>query len=119
VSMFALVICIAAGVKPIMTSSSDEKLGEVKRLGSQKNPVFGINYATHPDWDVEAKKLTDGLGVDVVVNNVGYSAMEKSINVLVRRLGTISLVGFLGGMPDQKDMPDCVIPLMKKSGRMQ
>jgi hypothetical protein len=53
------------------------------------------------------------------VNNVGYSAMEKSINVLVRRQGTISLVGFLGGMPDQKDMPDCVIPLMKKSGRMQ
>jgi NADPH:quinone reductase-like Zn-dependent oxidoreductase len=102
-----------------MTSSSDEKLNEVKKLGSTENPVLGINYSTHPDWDVEAMKLTDGLGVDVVVNNVGYSAMEKSINVLVRRQGTISLVGFLGGMPEQKDMPDCVIPLMKKSGRMQ
>jgi NADPH:quinone reductase-like Zn-dependent oxidoreductase len=119
VSMFALVLCVAAGITPIMTSSSDEKLKEVKKLGSQENPVLGINYSTHPDWDIEAKKLTDGLGVDIVVNNVGYSAMEKSINVLVRRQGTISLVGFLGGMPDQKDMPDCVIPLMKKSGRMQ
>jgi NADPH:quinone reductase-like Zn-dependent oxidoreductase len=91
----------------------------VKRLGSRENPVLGINYSTHPDWDVEAMKLTDGLGVDVVVNNVGYSAMEKSINALVRRQGTISLVGFLGGMPEQKDMPDTVIPLMKKQAKMQ
>jgi NADPH:quinone reductase-like Zn-dependent oxidoreductase len=119
VSMFGLILCLAAGIKPIMTSSSDAKLAEVKKLGSQENPVLGINYSTHPDWDVEAKKLTDGLGVDVVVNNVGYAAMEKSIEVLVRRHGIISLVGFLGGMPEQKDMPDCVIPLMKKSGRMQ
>jgi NADPH:quinone reductase-like Zn-dependent oxidoreductase len=119
VSMFALVICVAAGITPIMTSSSDEKLEQVKRLGSRENPVLGINYSTHPDWDVEAMKLTDGLGVDVVVNNVGYSAMEKSINALVRRQGTISLVGFLGGMPEQKDMPDTVIPLMKKQAKMQ
>ena len=119
VSMFALILCIAAGIKPIITSSSDDKLNEVKQLGSQENPVLGVNYSTHPDWDVEAKKLTDGLGVDVVVNNVGYAAMEKSINVLVRRQGTISLVGFLGGMPNQKDMPDCVIPVMKKSAKMQ
>lgn len=119
VSMFALIICLAAGIKPIITSSSDDKLNEVKKLGSQENPVFGVNYSTHPDWDVEAKKLTDGLGVDVVINNVGYSAMEKSINVLIRRQGTISLVGFLGGMPEQKNMPDCVIPIMKKSAKTQ
>lgn len=119
VSMFALIICLAAGIKPIITSSSDDKLNEVKKLGTQENPVFGVNYSTHPDWDVEAKKLTDGLGVDVVINNVGYSAMEKSINVLIRRQGTISLVGFLGGMPEQKNMPDCVIPIMKKSAKTQ
>jgi NADPH:quinone reductase-like Zn-dependent oxidoreductase len=105
VSMFALIICVAAGIKPVITSSSDEKLSEVMKLGSKKNPVIGVNYSTHSDWDVEAKKLTDGLGVDVVVNNVGYSAMEKSLNVLVRRQGTISMAGFLGGMPEQKDMP--------------
>jgi NADPH:quinone reductase-like Zn-dependent oxidoreductase len=114
VSMFALIICIAAGIKPVITSSSDEKLKEVMKLGSKENPVLGVNYSTHPDWDVEAKKLTDGLGVDAVVNNVGYSAMEKSLNVLVRRQGTISMVGFLGGMPEQKDMPDLVIPVMMK-----
>lgn len=119
VSMFALVLCVAADIKPIITSSSDNKLKEIEKLGSQENPVIGINYSTHSDWDVEALRLTDGLGVDVVVNNVGATSMEKSINVLVRRNGTISLVGFLGGMPDQSEMPDCVLPIMKKTAKTQ
>ena len=119
VSMFALILSIAAGIKPIITSSSDAKLEDIKKLGSERNPVIGINYSTHPDWDVETRKLTDGLGVDIVVNNVGATAMEKSINALVNRGGTISLVGFLGGMPDQSDMPDCVIPVMKKTAKLQ
>jgi len=114
--MFALIICIAAGIKPIMTSSSDEKLDECKKLATN---VIGINYRTTPDWDDEAIKLTDGLGVDVVVNNIGTSSMTKSINALVRRGGTISLVGFLGGFPDQSEMPDCVMPVMKKSAKTQ
>ena len=117
VSMFALIPCIATGIKPIITSSSDDKLNKIKKLGSRENPVIGINYSKHPDWDVEAKRLTDGLGVDVVVNNIGATAMEKSINVLFKRNGTISLVGFLGGMPDQSQMPDCVIPIMKKTAK--
>jgi NADPH:quinone reductase-like Zn-dependent oxidoreductase len=119
VSMFALIICVAAGIKPIITSSSDNKLNEIKKLGSKENPVIGVNYSTHPDWDVEAKRLTDGLGVDIVVNNVGATSMEKCINVLVKRQGTISLVGFLGGIPDQSEMPDCVIPVMKKLAKTQ
>ena len=100
-------------------SSSDAKLEDIKKLGSEKNPVIGINYSIHPDWDVEARKLTDGLGVDIVVNNVGATSMEKSINVLVNRGGTISLVGFLGGIPDQSEMPDCVLPVMKKAAKLQ
>jgi NADPH:quinone reductase-like Zn-dependent oxidoreductase len=119
VSMFALILCVAAGIKPIITSSSDNKLNEIKRLGSGDNPVIGINYSRQPDWDVEARRLTDGLGVDVVVNNVGATAMEKSINALVKRNGTISLVGFLGGAPEQSEMPDCVIPVMKKTAKTQ
>lgn len=119
VSMFAAIICIAAGIKPILTSSSDQKLEEVKQLGSEESPVIGINYRTTPDWDEEARKLTDGLGVDIVVNNVGITSMKQCFNALVARGGTISLVGFLGGFPDQSEMPDCVMPLMGKSARTQ
>lgn len=119
VSMFALILSLAAGIKPIITSSSDAKLEEIKKLGSEENPVIGINYSTHPDWDAEARRLTNALGVDIVVNNVGATSMEKSINALVNRGGTISLVGFLGGMPDQSEMPDCVLPVMKKTAKLQ
>lgn len=119
VSMFALILCLAAGIKPIITSSSDDKLKEIKKLSAEDNPIIGINYSTHPDWDVEATRLTDGLGVDVVVNNIGSTAMEKSINALVSRGGTVSLVGFLGGMPDQSEVFDCVIPVMKKKAKVQ
>lgn len=119
VSMFAAIICIAAGIRPILTSSSDQKLDEVKQLGSKENPIIGINYRTTPEWDEEARKLTDGLGVDIVVNNVGTTSMKQCFNALVARGGTISLVGFLGGFTDQSEMPDCVMPLMGKSATTQ
>lgn len=119
VSMFALIICIAAGVKAVITSSSDQKLDEVKKLGSTGNAVIGINYVTHLDWDIEARRVTDGLGVDVVVNNVGATSMEKSLNALVTRGGTISLVGFLSGLPDKTEIPDMILPVMKKSAKIQ
>lgn len=45
--------------------------------------------------------------------------MEKSINALVRRNGTISLVGFLGGIPDQSEMPECVMSVMMKGAKTQ
>ena len=98
-------------------SSSDAKLEDIKKLGSEKNPVIGINYSIHPDWDVEARKLTDGLGVDIVINNVGAFTVQKCINALVSRGGTISLVGFLGGSPDQNS--DRIIPVMKKTAKLQ
>lgn len=117
VSLFALLICLAAGITPIITSSSDEKLAQVQALGSKEGDVLGINYRTHPNWDEEALALTNGLGVDVVINNVGIKAMEQSYNAL-RKTGTISLVGFLGGF-DADKVPDLVTPLLMKQAKVQ
>lgn len=119
VSLFALLICLAAGISPIITSSSDAKLELVKALGTNDRPVLCINYRTTPDWDEEAIKLTNGLGVDVVVNNVGITSMERSFNALCATGGTVSLVGILGGQPDEGKMPDCVMPLMMKNAKAQ
>jgi NADPH:quinone reductase-like Zn-dependent oxidoreductase len=96
VSMFALLICLARGISPIITSSSDEKLNAIAKLG-QEGEIRTINYKTHSNYDVEVLRLTDNVGVDVVVNNVGITSIETSLRSL-RRRGTISLVGFLGGM---------------------
>ncbi|KAG9721988.1 hypothetical protein KCU73_g14096, partial [Aureobasidium melanogenum] len=69
------------------------------------------------DWSEEAKKLTHGKGVDVVVNNVGITSMEQCFNALAR-YGTISLVGFLGGV-DEAKTPDCFTPVLMKAARVQ
>ncbi|KAL3476512.1 alcohol dehydrogenase [Aspergillus californicus] len=112
VSMFALLICLAAGLKPIITSSSEEKLAFARSLG-EPGAVETINYRDHPEWEKEALRLTDGRGVDVVIENVGPSTMAQSIASIARQ-GTVSLVGFLGGFNVDK-FPDMITPILTKT----
>lgn len=119
VSLFALALCLATSITPVVTSSSDEKLVNIKALSTDDRPILGINYRTTPDWDKEARKLTSGKGVDYVVNNVGITSIERSFNALCTFGGTISLVGFLGGFGDGKNVPDCVGPILQKGAKIQ
>ncbi|PNP79498.1 hypothetical protein FNYG_07114 [Fusarium nygamai] len=115
VSMFALLICIAAGIQPIITSSSDEKLEAIKKLGSE---VRGINYKTTQDQALEVSRLTDGRGVDFVINNTGPASIPQDISFLRQRGGTVSLVGFLDGT-DGDWQPAAIMALMGKSARIK
>ena len=94
--MFALILCLAAGISPIISSSSEEKLNAVKELATPEQHIDTVNYKTHPDWDKEVLRLTKRRGVDIFVENVGPATIEKSLASVVRK-GNISLVGFLGG----------------------
>src|SRR5882672_1933913 len=58
VSLFALQFAKAAGARVIATSSSEEKLEKLERLGADSV----INYKAVPDWGQKAKDLTDGRG---------------------------------------------------------
>lgn len=109
-SIFSLLLCIAAGVQPIITSSSDEKLAAIKKLHPS---VHGINYKTTPDVSAEARRLTNGRGVDVVVNNTGPASLLKDLDALRRKNGHISLVGFLEGLNADWD-PNALMGLMGK-----
>ncbi|KAI1063429.1 hypothetical protein LB506_012806 [Fusarium annulatum] len=115
VSMFALLICVAAGIQPIITSSSDEKLEVIKRLDSK---VRGINYKTTQDQGLEVSRLTDGRGVDFVVNNTGPASIPQDISFLRQRGGTVSLVGFLDGVGGDWQ-PAAIMALMGKSARIK
>ncbi|KAF2272011.1 NAD(P)-binding protein [Westerdykella ornata] len=111
VSMFALLLCLAAGIKPIITSSSDEKLQKLKELGDD---VLTINYKTTPDVAAEALRLTDGQGVDFVVNNVGLSSLPEDMKML-RKYGRIALIGFLGGLEARFDASELMTLLFKRA----
>ena len=94
--MFALLICLGAGIHPIITSSSDEKLRDIAALGPD-GAISAINYRTTPDWENKALQLTNGRGADVVLETVGGASIQQSITSMTKR-GVISWIGFLGGM---------------------
>jgi NADPH:quinone reductase-like Zn-dependent oxidoreductase len=113
VSMFALLICLAAGIQPIITSSSDTKLSTAQALG-ESGVVQTINYKTHSNWEEKARELTGGRGVDVVVDNIGPTAIVQNLSSLARR-GVVSLVGFLGGFKVD-EQPEILGQVLMKSG---
>ena len=93
VSIFALQLAKAAGARVIATSSSDEKLEKLKKLGADHL----INYRTTPDWGRRAKELTGGRGVDQVIEIGGPGTIGQSIQAS-RMGGHIALIGVLTGM---------------------
>jgi NADPH:quinone reductase-like Zn-dependent oxidoreductase len=92
VSIFGLQFAAAAGAKPIITSSSDEKLARAKTLGA----VGGVNYRTNPDWEKAVRPLTGGAGVQHVLEVGGKDTLQKALTTLGPG-GHIALIGGLGG----------------------
>jgi NADPH:quinone reductase-like Zn-dependent oxidoreductase len=93
VSIFALQFAKAAGARVIATTSSDEKGAKLKALGAD----HVINYKTHAEWGKEAMRLTDGRGVDEVVEIGGPGTLAQSI-AACRPGAHISLIGVLTGV---------------------
>ncbi len=92
VSIFGLQFAQAAGIRAIITSSSDEKLARAKKLGA----AFGINYKTTPDWDKAALEFTGGVGVDHVIEVGGAATLARSFGA-IRVGGKVSMIGGLSG----------------------
>jgi NADPH:quinone reductase-like Zn-dependent oxidoreductase len=108
-----LLICIAAGIRPIITSSSDEKIAKLKKLSPT---ITGVNYKTS-DVKSEVLELTEGKGVDFVLNNIGISSIPNDLDI-IRRNGSIALVGFLEGFTASYSA-DILISVMLKACRIQ
>ncbi len=96
VGIAAIQLAKRAGARVFATASSDDKLARLKELGLDE----GINYATH-DFVAEARRLTDGRGVDVVVDSVGATTLQGSIDVLAYRGRCVS-VGDAGRAPAEQ-----------------
>jgi NADPH:quinone reductase-like Zn-dependent oxidoreductase len=110
VSIAALQICKMMGATIIITSSSEEKLDRALKLGAN----HGINYRANPAWGKEVLKLTEGRGVDHVLETSGPGTLEQSVRA-VRVGGHISLIGVLTGHSGQ--VPTAL--LMAKQARLQ
>ncbi|KAK0184445.1 hypothetical protein F5146DRAFT_1106031 [Armillaria mellea] len=94
VSIFGLQLAVASGATVIATSSSDAKLEIARKLGA----AHTINYNTTPDWDKEVLRLTEGRGVDHILEVGGPGTLEKSL-AAVRYAGYIHIIGFVAQNP--------------------
>ena len=92
VSVFALQFAHAAGARVIATSSSDEKLARALALGASD----GINYRRHPEWQEQVMAVTNGRGVDHVVEVGGAGTLARSVEA-ARIGGQVHLIGVLTG----------------------
>jgi NADPH:quinone reductase-like Zn-dependent oxidoreductase len=109
VSTFAVQIAKSFGARVISTSSSDEKLERVKRLGADDV----INYRECADWDKAVLDLTNGRGVDHVIEVGGMGTLARSVRA-VRTGGHIALIGALGTAGEFS-----AIPIFMKAIRVQ
>jgi NADPH:quinone reductase-like Zn-dependent oxidoreductase len=98
VSTAALQIAKSVGLRAFVTSSSDEKLQQAKKLGADAV----INYKTQ-DFGREVRNLTDRRGVDVVVDSVGGESYAKSLASLVKG-GRLVTCGATAGPRPQTDL---------------
>jgi len=79
------------GARVIAAVGSEEKLKKAKELGADEV----INYK-EVDFDNEAKRLTNGRGVDVVFESIGEQTWQKSINSLAKN-GRLVICGATSG----------------------
>lgn len=110
VSLFALQIAKLHGARVILTSSSDEKLARARALGADET----VNYRQYPEWEQRVLALTDGRGVDHVVEVGGAGTLEKSC-AAARIGGNVWLIGVLTGFAAAINP----MPVLFKSLRVQ
>jgi NADPH:quinone reductase-like Zn-dependent oxidoreductase len=92
VSVFGLIFSGAAGAKPIITSSSDDKLERALKMGA----IGTVNYRSNPDWHLKVKEISGGHGVDQVLDVGGRDTLDKALQILAHG-GHIALIGGLSG----------------------
>ena len=88
VSTFGVLFAKAAGARVVVTSSSDEKLAVLRKLGAD----LTVNYKSNPQWGKEVYDKTEGT-VSVVLENVGPGTLDQSMaacgnNARVVMIGT-------------------------------
>jgi NADPH:quinone reductase-like Zn-dependent oxidoreductase len=111
VSLFALQFAKLAGARVIATSSSDEKIDKLRKLGADER----INYKSRPEWGKEARTLTEGRGVDLVVEVGGAGTLNESLRA-VRIGGMLAMIGVLAGPADDLRLPIVVMQQLRLQG---
>ena len=91
IGVTAIQMAKALGATVIVTAGSDDKCEACLKLGAD----HAINYKTH-DFAEEARKLTGGKGVDVVLDMVAGGYVAREVECLAED-GRIVIIAIQGG----------------------
>jgi NADPH:quinone reductase len=92
IGVTAIQIAKAMGAKVIVTAGSDEKCAACVALGAD----HAINYKT-TDFVEQVKKLTDGKGVNVILDMVAGSYISREVECLAED-GRLVIIAVQGGV---------------------
>jgi len=92
VSVLGLQLAKAAGLRTIITSSSDDKLQRARELGAHHT----INYRSTPEWQEEVLRLTHGRGAEVVLEVGGQGTVNRSVAAAAMG-GSVAIIGGVSG----------------------
>ena len=91
-------IACHAGARVFVTAGTSDKIDNCKTLGA----IAGINYK-QSDFVTEIEQLTDGDGVDVVLDFIGAPYLARNLQILKTK-GRLLQVGLMGGSTTEIDL---------------
>ena len=98
IGVTAIQLAKARGATVIVTAGSDAKCADCLKLGAD----HAINYRTQ-DFAAEVQRITEGRGVDVILDMVGGDYLPREIDCLADD-GRIALIALLGGAKATLDL---------------
>lgn len=98
IGVTAIQLAKAMGNRVFATAGSDEKCAACVRLGAER----AINYKTE-DFAAVVKDLTGRKGVDVILDMVGGSYLQREVEILAED-GRLVVIAVLGGTKGELDI---------------
>ena len=95
IGVTAIQMAKALGAKVIVTAGSDEKCNACIQLGAD----HAINYKTH-DFTAEAERLTDGDGVNVILDMVAGAYVPREVECMAED-GRLVIIAVQGGVKSE------------------
>lgn len=98
INSLSISLARAMGAEVIALAGSDERCRHASDLGAHHT----LCYRTNLQWAKEILRITDGAGVDIVVDNVGQATFAQSLRAL-KRGGRLLTVGNTSGYSIELD----------------
>ena len=91
VALFALQFARMFGARVIALTSTEAKAERLRKLGADDV----VNYRAVPEWERRVRDLTNGAGVEHVIDTGGLDTLPRSI-AATREEGVVTIVAALG-----------------------